>query len=218
MRLGQARGRHVAQRLRVLGEHERAAAPLEPLAIAAEDGVARLLGADLEMAALDRQVRAGGEPHEVMGVRQPAGLVEVVDPPHQPPLGVAPGAEVLDVQVAHGQHLGGAQQIGAHLRPALRPAVVGGAQEEKQRLLHVPVLLLQVLGHQRDLAGQPALVAVRGLLDRRRAGLHGRSLLDHTDGKFFEPLTIPRVCDRARTFVSGRRARPSCQPGYTTRR
>ena len=71
----------------------------------------------------DRQERAGGQPHQVVGVRHRVGFVEVVDAPDQPAFGVAPGAEVLHVQIADAEHDRGGGQLGADLRPALDPAV-----------------------------------------------------------------------------------------------
>src|SRR2546427_694369 len=77
---------------------------------------------------------AGGKADEIVRVRQLAQFVEIVDAPDQTPLGVPPGAEVLDVQIADGQT---ARRIGegaAEQRPALNPPVEGGAQEHERTL------------------------------------------------------------------------------------
>ena len=79
-----------------------------------------------------------------MRVRQLARFVEIVNAPDQASLGVAPGAEVLDVQIADGQT---ARPIGdgpAEHRPALNPPVEGGAQEHERTLAHPFVLLPQI--------------------------------------------------------------------------
>ena len=59
-----------------------------------------------QMRALDGQVRAGGQAHEIDGVREAPDFVEIIDAPNQAAFDVAPGAEVFDVQIADGQHGG----------------------------------------------------------------------------------------------------------------
>ena len=91
-------------------------------------GVVRLL-----VPLLDCEASARGQANEVVRVRQAAGLIEVVDPPHEATLGVPPRPEVLDVQVTDPEDLGRLTEILAGMavvfelvtdgRPPLRPAV-----------------------------------------------------------------------------------------------
>jgi hypothetical protein len=83
-------------------------------------------------------------------VRQLARFVEIVDPPDQTPLGVAPGAEILDVQIADGQTPRPIGDGAAEQLPALNPPVEGGAQEHERTLAHPFVLLPQIGSDDRD--------------------------------------------------------------------
>ncbi len=49
----------------------------------------------------DRQVDAGRQADQILRPGEGGRLVEVVDPPDEPPVAVAPGAEVLEVKIAH---------------------------------------------------------------------------------------------------------------------
>ena len=95
---------------------------------------------------------------EIVRVRQLAQFVEIVDAPDQTPLGVPPGAEVLDVQIADGET---ARRIGegaAEQRPALNPPVEGGAQEHERTRAHPLVFLPQIGSDDRGPGRQPGLV------------------------------------------------------------
>ena len=85
------------------------------------------------MAAFGSQMSTHGEADEIVGVGHGMGFVEVVDAPDQAAFNVAPGAEIFHVQVAHRQHARSLGKFGAHLRPDLRPAVIGSAQKWKDR-------------------------------------------------------------------------------------
>ena len=115
----------------VLGKNQRPASLRQALDVALEDGPAGLLGLYLQMPDGDRQVRAGRQAHQIDRVGKPVCFVEIVDAPDQAAFDVAPGAEILDVEVAHGEHLRRAGDIRADFRPQLHPAVEGGAQEGK---------------------------------------------------------------------------------------
>ncbi len=51
------------------------------------------------------QVRAYGEANQIVGVGHRVGFVKIVDTPDEAAFDVAPGAEILDMQIAHSQHL-----------------------------------------------------------------------------------------------------------------
>src|SRR5262249_17314336 len=74
-----------------------------------------------------------------------------------------PGAEVLDMGVADGQHTGRIDQLGADFGPAPRPAVISGAEEWKwvARVGHALVLAFEVGLVQIDEAAEPGFVAFR---------------------------------------------------------
>ena len=54
---------------------------------------------------LDSSIEIGGEPHQIIGVRQRVGLVEIVDAPDQAAVSVSPSAEVLHVHRVRGDSL-----------------------------------------------------------------------------------------------------------------
>ena len=75
------------------------------------------------MLGFDGQMGADRQADEIVGVGHGMGFVEIVDAPDEAALDVAPGAEILDMQVADGQHVRGLGKIGTDLRPDLRPAI-----------------------------------------------------------------------------------------------
>src|SRR4029078_6512891 len=114
---------------------------------------------------LDCQERAGREPDKVLRVRQPARLVDVVDAPDESSFDVAPGAEVLDVQIADGQHRRGISHLGADGGPLLDPAIERHAQEQEGVFRQAFVLEPQVWPNDRYGAPEPRLVGFRRLED-----------------------------------------------------
>ena len=93
--------RHRAQFGVLLFEHERLARPdADRLAIAAQDRGAGLAGADRQRRIALGEQRAGREAHQIDRVRHRLRFVEIVDAPDQPAFGIAPGAEILDMQIA----------------------------------------------------------------------------------------------------------------------
>jgi len=135
------------------------------LLIALEDRVRRALGVDRERVLADREVGAGGETHEVVRVRQGMRLVEVVDAPGEPALAVAPGAEVLDVEIADREDARRLRELGAGLRPDAAPAVERRTQERKGRLRHASVLEAEIARDQRRSLVRPRLVGARRFED-----------------------------------------------------
>jgi hypothetical protein len=105
-----------------------------------------------------RQPDAGREPHQIERIRHYRGLVEIVDAPDQPAFGIAPGAEIFQVQVADRQHLRCVHQIRAQFRDGPGPAEIGRAQEDERALPHPLVFLRDVILDHRALLAQPGLV------------------------------------------------------------
>ena len=113
------------------------------------------------------QYGAGGKPDEIAGKGQLAGVVEVVDSPHQPLLRVAPHTEVLDVQIADRKQdvLVSRGKPRAYLGPPLDPAVESRPQKGERPRPHLAVLVLeQALGNVRPFP-HPRLVGAGGFED-----------------------------------------------------
>src|SRR5215467_15057832 len=94
----------LAQPLLLLAEHERHATCFHCTAISLDDRTANVLLLQWNMARFHREVRAYREADQIVGVGSRMSLVEVVHAPDQPAFGVAPGSEILHVQIADCQH------------------------------------------------------------------------------------------------------------------
>ena len=104
------------------------------------------------------QHEARREALEVPLPRTGAGLVEVVDAPGQPPVGVAPGAEVFDVQVAGGENNRGFHQLGQCCRKEFGPAVESSSKQNEGAGAHELVLLVEIGLHDFCVLAEPALI------------------------------------------------------------
>jgi len=96
-------------------------------------------GRDGEAFGAHRQQRAGQQAHEIGGPREGVDLVQVVDAPCEAPFRIAPGAEVLDVDVTDREHRHGVGERAGVGGPALDPAEVGAPEEREGVLRHPPV-------------------------------------------------------------------------------
>src|SRR5579872_4920858 len=157
--------RNLPQPGMLLLEHEGAPALDERLAEAVQNGGASILGGHCQMALGHGQDSTGSQPNQIDGVGQDCGLVKVVDTPHQATLKVAPGSEILDVEVAHCEHRGGRSQVGTDLRPELHPAIEGGSKESEWRLGHAFVLEAKIRFNDWDVVTQPFFETVCGFDD-----------------------------------------------------
>ena len=124
-----------------------------------------------------RQQGAGRQADEIERVGHLGGLVEVVDAPHQAAVVVAPGAEVLQVDVADGEHVGRARQVRADLEDGLGPAP---DRCRAGRRTGSPPIFSCLRARSVSTSSRPsslriqALVGAHGLLDARHALLpHG---------------------------------------------
>ena len=70
-------------------------------------------------------------------------LIEIIDAPTEAPFRISPCPKASDVQIANGQNLRSAGEIFADTREELRPPIVGGAEEGKDVLPHLVVLLAE---------------------------------------------------------------------------
>src|SRR6478609_746705 len=110
-----------------------------------------------------------------MGVGQATCLVEIVNPPHEATLGVPPRPEVLDVQIANAQNLGGMIEVRvvsigeliANRRPPLGPAVERCAKELESAAFGQDLSALCPCGARyRDARLKPNAVGISSLVER----------------------------------------------------
>ena len=108
-----------AQALHVLGsfgENKRAAALLQRFRVAFQNRVAPLSIFDGQRFRVGDHFHAGGETHQVVGVGQGIGVIEIVDAPAQSPFRVTPGSETSHVEIAAAQNLWRMGQVFADFR------------------------------------------------------------------------------------------------------
>lgn len=191
--LVQARGGHEPQRGVVFGQNKRPPAGLQSRAIPLEDRFDALLDIAVQVG----QHRARGQADQVVGVREPPDLVEIVDAPDEAAVPIPPGPEILHVQIAHGEGLGRAGLVLAHPRPDLRPAVVRCAQERKRRDAHLLVLELEILTNDAEVPRQPGFITIGGFVD-----VHGFTL----------PPPPVSASTSIRPTAKGRPVRNRCAP------
>ena len=120
--------------------------------------MARLAVRDPKLLCVDGQVRAGGEPNQIDGVRHAADFIEIVHAPHQTAFHIAPRTEILDMQIAGGEQPRSVVAFGTDLGPQLRPAVKGRAQEGEDAFAHSLVLQLEILRQNFELVRDPFFV------------------------------------------------------------
>jgi hypothetical protein len=107
-----------------------------------------------------RKARTGDEANEIERVGHACGLVEVVDAPDKAAFDVAPGAVVLDVHVADGEHRRRVLQVLAHLLDGCGPAEIGAAQEDERVFTHPLMLGREVVPHDIALFREPGFVGL----------------------------------------------------------
>jgi hypothetical protein len=86
-------------------EHPRPPAGCQARFVSGGDLRARVPVENAELRGVDRDMRAGGQPNQIYGIRHAADFVEVVDAPDQAAFDVAPCAEIFHVQIADGEQL-----------------------------------------------------------------------------------------------------------------
>src|SRR5262249_41614750 len=102
-----------------------------------------------------------------------SGFVELINSPDEAAVDIAPAAEILKVNVADGENLGGVAQIGTDGWDRFRPAPIGRAQKRKRCFAHLIVLAREV-GFDNvavKLGAQPRLVLgvrLTDVFERRR--------------------------------------------------
>src|SRR6267142_1854189 len=103
----------------------------------------------------DRNINAGGQPHQIERVRRRPCFIQIVHAPDEASFFIPPRPEVFDMQIAHTQYWRGLHQIGAKLRPELQPAIEGGAEKRECGFRHVLMLKREILANDRQLPCQP---------------------------------------------------------------
>ena len=114
---------------------------------------------------------AGREPDQIERIGHHRGLVEIVDAPDQAAVGVAPGAEIFQMQVADRKHLRGIHQIRTQFSDLFGPAEIGRAQEDEGALFHPDMLVLDVFLDDFALSRQPGFVVAIVLAKRHKVPL-----------------------------------------------
>src|ERR1035441_7191000 len=136
---------------------------LEGLAITFQDDVTSLLGFHTEPASISDDLHAGGQAHEIVGVGQWVGLVEIIDTPAEAAFRISPSSKAVYMQVADGLNLRCATQFGTKCRPKLSPAVIGSPQKQERTFLHLFMLEAEVRQYHRGTAVHPVVVTYGGL-------------------------------------------------------
>src|SRR5580692_10528152 len=157
--------RDLAKPLVVFAEDEWSSLFAHAFAVAFENGIANVFFFDGQVSRGRRQVRAHGQANQVIGVGHGVSFVKIVDAPDQAALDVAPRAEVLDMQVAHGEHTRAFRQLRTNLGPYLRPTVVRGPQERKDFGFHVLVFEAKVRLDDLGVVAEPVFKLARGFDD-----------------------------------------------------
>ena len=85
-------------------EQQRGLRVVEPFAISLEHGIGRRPIVDVLMASW-RKLDAGDETDQIERVGHPGCFIEIIDAPDQAAVGVAPGSEIFQMQVADREHL-----------------------------------------------------------------------------------------------------------------
>src|ERR1700676_4830018 len=106
----------------VLGQHYWTTSGFETLFISLQNDFATLFQANVQIAQIVDDLDARRQAHQVAGIRQRIGLVEIVNTPRHPAFGIAPRAETVNVEIADAEDLRSVQQIVAYFRPQLGPA------------------------------------------------------------------------------------------------
>ena len=135
------------------------------LAITVEQSTADVFALEGKTSGLDGKMSADGKTHQIDGEGHGPSFVEVVDSPDKAAFDVAPGTEIFDMKIADGENLRRPSEFRADLRPELRPAVVGGAEEGKEFRLHASVLESKVFLIQMSALGQPFFEMAGGFDD-----------------------------------------------------
>src|SRR5215471_2362110 len=136
----------------------------------------------MEMVAINGQMGAGGQAHQVDCIGQAADLVEIIHAPDQAALAVAPGTEILHVQISHAEQLRRVHQARADARKKLRPAIKRAAKKAERALGHQTVLESQISADERHLLSQPCFIFL------------GRQVNSH--------LRLSKVCGNRITYYS----------------
>src|SRR5436305_1101243 len=96
----------------ILAQHIGTSAATQSFLIAFKNRFAHGCRTERDLSLALSYVSAGRESHQIQDVRQPAGFIEVIDAPDQASFGIAPRAEIFQVQVADRKHAWRAAKLG----------------------------------------------------------------------------------------------------------
>jgi hypothetical protein len=151
-------------------QHEGIAAGFERLGITFEHGGRHEVLVDGQALPAFGDDGARDRADEIDGVGHCRDLIQVVDAPHEPAFEVAPGPEILDVQIANRQQSRCLGEVGTGFRPQRRPAIEGAGEKREQRSSHLLMLVLQVRFDNVETLAQPGFVGLRGFYNRQLRG------------------------------------------------
>ena len=83
------------------------------LPIPFQNGTATFFESDCQLFRIDNYFYAGRQAHQIICIRQRIRLVEIIDTPAQPTLGVALSSKTADMEISYRQYFGSITQVGA---------------------------------------------------------------------------------------------------------
>ena len=185
-----------------------------PSGVAVEDGRAHLRRS--ASPARTCQQGARRQPDEVQRIGHLRRLVEVVDAPDQAAVGVAPGAEVLEMDIADGEDGSCVRQVRTDLQDRLGPPPIGGAQKDEGALPHLLVLERDVLRDDLapELLAHPIFVGLHGFADVGHAHASRKLHFLHLyDAIHADVVHLPHLIRACAAAFSSSPIRPPASPG-----
>jgi len=91
-----------AKPLMIFAKYESAAFFTHTLAVAFEQGIADVFAFEGKTSGLGCEMGANSQTHQIDGIGHGPGFIEIIDSPDEAAFNVAPGAEILHVEIANG--------------------------------------------------------------------------------------------------------------------
>ena len=111
------------------------------------------------------------EAHQVVGIGQRIGFVEVIHTPRESTLGITPRSIAPDVEVAHRQDRGSTAEFSTEHWPVLSPPIVGAAKERKRIAAYGGMFGAQVRLDNGRAPAHPRVVSTRRFMNVHRHDL-----------------------------------------------
>ena len=101
------------------------------------------------------EIGTGKKPDQINGICRGPCFIKIVHAPDQPTFQVAPGSEIIDMEIPDGQYLSCARKFRANKRPVLSKPVKRRAEKRERGFGHVHVLEVNIRVDQIDVARSP---------------------------------------------------------------